>query len=263
MLENKRWIEFGTERSPTKWRRRGFPEFFESEKIVVMRSPGKVPRAFIDDDNGIFNESAIGFVRWIDLKGVENKSLNKSYADMEKRIEFEKISSSLDLQYLLAIMNSRLIKYELNADRRSNIHIYPDDWRKIQIVPASLVMQKPFIDSTEAITDNTVSLESKRLSFTNYIESQWQLGLLSKKLQNWYELDFGVFIKELNKAIKKAGNEKLSKIDEMEWMEVFEAKKSKAQDLKNQIDKLDSDIDHMVYELYGLTKQEINIIEEA
>ena len=55
-----------------------------------------------------------------------------------------------------------------------------------------------------------------------------------------------MFIKELNKA----GKEKLSKINEMEWMEVFEAKKAEAQDLKNQIDR---DIDQMVYELYSLT----------
>ena len=48
-----------------------------------------------------------------------------------------------------------------------------------------------------------------------------------KKLQNWHELEFAEFIKELNKAIKKAGGEKLTKKDEMEWMELFEEKKRK------------------------------------
>ncbi|NQZ54420.1 MAG: hypothetical protein HRT93_09240 [Piscirickettsiaceae bacterium] len=76
-------------------------------------------------------------------------------------------------------------------------------------------------------------------------------------------MDFGDFIKELNKAVKKVGGEKLSKMDEMEWMEVFETKKAEAQILKVQIDKIDNKIDQMVYELYGLTEQEIKIVEQA
>ena len=77
------------------------------------------------------------------------------------------------------------------------------------------------------------------------------------------ELDYGDFIKELNKAIKKAGGEKLTKMDEMEWMDVFETKKAEAQNLKAEIDKTDAEIDAMVYELYGLSEEEIKIIEES
>jgi hypothetical protein len=39
----------------------------------------------------------------------------------------------------------------------------------------------------------------------------------------------------LNAAIKKAGGNKLSKLDEMEWMDLFEAKKKEAQELKGEI----------------------------
>ena len=62
-------------------------------------------------------------------------------------------------------------------------------------------------------------------------------------------------------AIKKAGGNKLSKLDEMEWMELFEAKKKEAQELKSEIEKVDGEIDGMVYELYGLTEEEIGIVE--
>lgn len=86
---------------------------------------------------------------------------------------------------------------------------------------------------------------------------------LSKKLQNWHELDFAEFIKEVNKAIKKVGGEKLTKIDEMDWMDVFETKKAAAQTLKTEIDKTDKEIDQMVYELYNLTAEEIQIVENS
>ena len=51
--------------------------------------------------------------------------------------------------------------------------------------------------------------------------------------------------------------------DEMEWMEVFETKKKEAQALKSEIDKTDKEIDKMVYELYGLTEEEIKIVENS
>ena len=99
--------------------------------------------------------------------------------------------------------------------------------------------------------------------FRDYLQSQFSEVVLTKKLQNWHELEFGNFIIELNKAIKKAGGEKISKIEEMEWMEVFDTKKAEAQTLKAEIDKTDNEIDQMVYQLYGLTEEEITMIESS
>ena len=65
----------------------------------------------------------------------------------------------------------------------------------------------------------------------------------------------------MNNAIKKAGSKKLSKIGEMEWMEVFEAKKAEVQKLKTEISKTDRTIDQMDYKLYELTDDEIKIVE--
>jgi len=49
----------------------------------------------------------------------------------------------------------------------------------------------------------------------------------------------------------------------MEWMEVFETKKTETQTLKDEIDNRDKEIDVMVYELYGLTDEEIEIVENS
>ena len=53
----------------------------------------------------------------------------------------------------------------------------------------------------------------------------------------------------------------LSKIDEMEWMDVFETKKAEVQILKLEINATDKQIDALVYELYGLSEEEISIVE--
>ena len=98
---------------------------------------------------------------------------------------------------------------------------------------------------------------------STYICSQYHLEKLSGKLSAWYELDFSDFIKELNKAIKAVKGTPLSKKDEFEWMELFEENKQKALALKAEIDRTDKEIDQMVYELYGLTEEEIQIVSGA
>jgi hypothetical protein len=167
--------------------------------------------------------------------------------------------------YLLAILNSKLINFyfqQVFSDSRSTFPIMKSG--NIEDLPIILIDndgQKSFIDIVENIISFATDFQKKSDTFSKYLQSQFQLEKLSKKLQNWHELEFGDFIKELNKAIKKVGGEKLTKSDEMDWMDVFETKKAEAQTLKTQIDKTDAEIDKMVYELYGLSEEEIKIVE--
>jgi hypothetical protein len=106
------------------------------------------------------------------------------------------------------------------------------------------------------------SFNSQSAVLMKYCTQKFSLDKLSQKLQSWHELTFAQFITELNAAIKKAGGNKLSKLDEMEWMELFEAKKKEAQELKSEIERVDREIDGMVYGLYGLTEEEVKIVEQ-
>jgi hypothetical protein len=92
--------------------------------------------------------------------------------------------------------------------------------------------------------------------FKRTIQRKSELQDLPKKLQNWYLLSYAEFIKELTK--KKI---KLSLSEEAEWEDYFNQESKKALDLKNKIDKTDKEIDMMVYELYGLSEEEIKIVE--
>jgi len=168
-------------------------------------------------------------------------------------------------KFLLAILNSKLVWYFLTnicvVRSGGYIEVKPQYFEQIPI---------PEINNQDALninTDNIIAFTSKfqkvEKSFTKYLQSRFNIKKLSKKLQNWHELEFADFIKELNKAIKKVGCGKLTKKDEMEWMELFEEKKAKAKTLKTEIEKTDKEIDQMVYELYGLTKDEIKIVEKG
>ena len=66
-----------------------------------------------------------------------------------------------------------------------------------------------------------------------------------------------------NKGTCPIDKEKLTKKDEMEWLEFFETKKAETQSLKADINRTDKEIDRMVYELFGLSEEEIRIVEES
>jgi len=74
--------------------------------------------------------------------------------------------------------------------------------------------------------------------------------------QAFYTLDIGDFIQELKKQ-----KVTLSKQDEFELLSLFEDQKSQTAALCQEIEKTDKEIDKMVYELYGLTEEEIKIVE--
>ena len=147
-----------------------------------------------------------------------------------------------------------------------------------------MLSQLPFVEPNEKTifsveeTYDKVSQQIKQLvliksKFIKYVFHKFDKFILSRKLQNWNELEFGDFIKELNKAIKTSNKQRLkdglqevpelTKKDEFEWLDLFEENKQKAQTLQTQITQTDKEIDAMVYELYGLTEDEIAIVENS
>ena len=112
-------------------------------------------------------------------------------------------------------------------------------------------------------------LQRASTSFTALLQSKFSFTQTTKKLQNWHKLAFGEFLKELEKARKKetkATTSDFSPIplaEQAEWMQYFNEQKQKVQALKIEINQTDKEIDQLVYELYNLTEEEINSVEEA
>ena len=129
----------------------------------------------------------------------------------------------------------------------------------LPIVEISLPQQKPFIEKVDLILSLNKELQNQSEKFQRTIQRNFEgLEVLPKKLQNWYLLTYNEFIKELSK--KKV---KLSLEDEGKWEDFFTQESKKALEIKNSIEKTDKEIDTMVYQLYNLTDDEIEIIEST
>jgi hypothetical protein len=171
-------------------------------------------------------------------------------------------------EYLLVLINSNLMSF---YHRKKFLEEYKDRFQKIlikdckefQIPPISIEQQQPFVEKANKILLLNKDFQGANKKFINYFSGQYKIDKLPKKLENWSELTFTDFIVELNKAIKIAGQTPLSKKDEFEWLDLFEENKTKAQNLKSQIETTEKAIDIMVYELYGLSGEEISIVENS
>ncbi len=166
-----------------------------------------------------------------------------------------------DNKALLGLLNSKMGWWLITKYCTQIQNGYQLIWKYFGQIPVPKLDSPKLTELVEKMIEITKSKQTIVNSFIKYFKSQFTIDKLSRKLENWHELEFAEFIKELNKAIKKSGAEKLSKSDEMDWMEVFENKKAEAQTLKAEIEKTDKEIDQMVYKLYGLTEEEIKIIE--
>ena len=74
--------------------------------------------------------------------------------------------------------------------------------------------------------------------------------------KNWYELTGNEFLKEVSKQ-----KIKLPLAQQQEWLQYFEEQKAKANNIQQLIKQTDKEIDAMVYALYGLSEEEIKIVE--
>ena len=129
--------------------------------------------------------------------------------------------------------------------------------KKLPIREISLEAQQPFIEKANKMLFLNKNLQELSQKFQRLLTRKFELEKLSTKLQDWYLLEFSEFVKELKKS-----KIKLSLKEEIEWEEIFLEKKEEADKVKNEIEMTDKEIDGMVYELYGLSEEEIKIVEE-
>lgn len=173
-----------------------------------------------------------------------------------------------EIHYLLALINSKLFSFmktkgSTTASKDDFSQLTLSDIRTIPVKSISKEEQESFKEFVISLLDSNKEFNNSTNKFSKYFVISLQLEKLTRKLENWHELDFADFIKELNKAIKKAGGTPLTKKDEFEWLELFEDNKKKAQELQTQITQTEKTIDTMVYDLYGLTQEEREIVENS
>jgi tRNA1(Val) A37 N6-methylase TrmN6 len=166
----------------------------------------------------------------------------------------------IDLYQVQLIINSKLInwffRYKFSDKHMAGGYISVNNLLLQKIPFKSISKDINFKELVEKANKYRVDLETSSINFVSLLQSKFELDKVSNKLQNWHDLEFGEFSKELKKQ-----NVQLSLSGEAEWLQYFNEQKEKAQALKTEIIKTDKEIDQIVYELYELTENEIKLVE--
>ncbi|MBL7110413.1 MAG: N-6 DNA methylase [Bacteroidales bacterium] len=172
--------------------------------------------------------------------------------------------SDINLHVLLAILG---IKLCASFFRSTNVNLDRTAFPKLNVnnllsfpLPDKLVDADQQLLIEKAVLMISLNKELQEISqkFQRTLQRKFELQDLSNKLQDWYLLSYGEFIRELAK--KKT---KISLSEEAEWEGYFLQESQNAQKIKARTDTTDKEIDHLVYDLYGLTEEEIKIVENG
>jgi len=257
-INNIRYLEWNTERVPSRISRPTFPELYIHPKLIRSST-----NQGIYDENGIVtNHSCYIFVPYYSLKDVDNRSISnsiKKWSD-KSRDELEDISKNFDLKYIQAIMNSNLCKYYLNTIRSSRIEYYtsPDELKLMPIKNLDIDKQVEIGSYVEDIIHANMELSKEINSFKKWLFRNYNLDKLSKKLDSYYELDFEDFLKEMKKKVKIPLRKQQDLLEDE-----FNESLTIVKPLQDKIIELDETINNIVYELYELTPNDIEIIEDS
>ena len=256
VINRIRYLEYETERSPYQLSRPTFRELYDCPKLLTNKI-GTL-KVVLDANKLLCDQTNRICVLWKDLHGVENASISNSVKKFSEasRSELEKISSGVEIKFLLVLLNSTYANYLLDSIRGSgNIDVNPEYIRNIPIPQLTIDAQQPFIALADTMLSLNSQLQEKRSRFLRRLSENYEGIKITTALQTFDLLDFKGFVAELKKQ-----KIKLSLVQQDEWEDYFNQYRQACQELSEQIQTTDNEIDNKVFDLYGLTQEEREIV---
>lgn len=165
---------------------------------------------------------------------------------------------SISLPYLTAVFNSSLAKLwiwyncpELLGGTREISKIY---FEKFPVVLAENCT--PLAEKAEERSEKTKTLQKLIARFLHRLRDNLGLSKTSAALEQFYTLEFGAFVKELKKL-----KISLTLRQQDEWESYFKEYQTECIQLNIEIKTIDTLINQEVFKLYGLTPEEIQLVE--
>lgn len=171
----------------------------------------------------------------------------------------------LNTRYLLAVLNSNIIKYYLKQIANTS-GVGTTRWINIYVKEFPI----PIISDTDQAIMGAMGKEIENLilqkydlcnKFSEYLSDKYfSETKLPRKLKHWYSLNFQEFINILNKSLPN--NSVFSNQQEMDWHQLFTAEQSHYMKFNYSIRELDQRLNKSIGIAYGLSVNDIKMVEE-
>ncbi|MBR7034509.1 MAG: Eco57I restriction-modification methylase domain-containing protein [Bacteroidales bacterium] len=185
---------------------------------------------------------------------------DKGFFGNDKTFMITATDDSFDLKALAAIFNSKLCKLwiwyncpELQGGTREIRKVYFENFPVPELNENTTNVLSGYTDKMVSLTQ---TLQEKCGRFLRRITETYNLQKITQNIESFYSIDFSTFVKELGKQ-----KIKLSLVQKDELEDYFNAYTTECISIKTEIENTDKEIDKMVYELYGLSEDEVKVVE--
>ena len=174
---------------------------------------------------------------------------------------FEKNDKS-NLMYILGILTSNFIKYYWLSNYYDKKQLFPKI-KKYQIMQLpipniSITQQGSLIDLVDIVLLKNKELQNLFNKFFRLLQGDFKDIEINNSIKSCFDADWSNFVN-----ILKRQKISLLGILKDDWSDRFNRYKTDIDNIKSVIADTDKKIDTLVYQLYGLTDDEIKIIEES
>ena len=165
-------------------------------------------------------------------------------------------------EYVLCWLNSKLYNYMFeclfDGLRMSGGYLLysAPNLKNTYIKTVPIESQQPFISLADTMLSLNKQLLEKRTRFLHRLSENFEGVKITSAMQTFDQMDFKAFVGELKKQ-----KIKLSLAEQDEWEDYFNQYRNDCQQLSEQIAGTDRKIDLRVYQLYGLTYDEVKTID--
>ncbi|MBQ9183576.1 MAG: hypothetical protein IJ143_07370, partial [Neisseriaceae bacterium] len=166
------------------------------------------------------------------------------------------------LKYVLVVLNSKLLNYyywTINPEKgEAMAEVKAFHLGLLPIKDIVISEQQPFIELADKMLSLNAELNDKKSRFMRRLQQNFANIKIKGGLTQFWQLSFADFVNELKKQ-----KIKLTLAQQDEWEDYFTQYQTHLTALQQTISQTDKTIDQMVYQLYGLTDEEIKIVEQA
>lgn len=167
------------------------------------------------------------------------------------------------LKAILALVNSELLSWYgalvlPNLAKDIFPKVNPKDIAQLpvpELLKNNRDMVIMFADFADTMLSLNAQLQEKRGRFLRRLSENFEGIKITSALQTFDQLDFKSFVAELKKQ-----KIKLLLVQQDEWEDYFNQYRQACQELSEQIKATDNEIDERVFDLYGLTPEEREIV---
>ena len=236
-------------RNISRWSHPYNDEWIWYQPALICEKPGGRPRVlenFLVDKKIVIQDIATQITATVDNeKYLCNDTLNIIYS----------LNEGYTFEYILCILNSKLVNVWFKKIFPAGLHIKTNQLEQIPIPTISTECQQPFVTFANTMLSLNQQLQEKRSRFLRRLSENIEGVKITTALQSFDQMDFKGFVAELKKQ-----KIKLTLVQQDEWEEYFSKNVSECLQLAQQIRATDNEIDERVFDLYGLTPEEREIV---